>query len=137
MLSSLPWVASSHTRSDQYSHEGLGVLSADFWSSLCKSLLCNFRLLRPPLAPNSVPLPSWVPSPGCRLSPGGSGPSQGSSQLFSLSQASLSCAACHPMFENHRFMYLSGFLVVQVGKVNPVLVTPSWPKAEVHNWNVK
>lgn len=63
--------------------------------------------------------PSWVPSRDCRLCPGGNRQSQGSAQLFCLSPASLSCAACPPVFGSHSFMYLSGFLVVRVGKVNP------------------
>lgn len=109
-----PWVLSSHTCCDQYSDEDWehplqisGVL-CKFCASLPSPCLCS------PLASSSSPL--------CVLGqpanyPGGNW----DDDLFSLSQGSLSCAACLPMSENHCFMYFS--VLAQVGKVNPILVT--------------
>ena len=83
---------------------------------LCRSLFYIFRLLWWLLALSSssalLGAQSWLHT----LSRW----SQSSAELFCLSPASVSCAACRPVFGSHRFVYLSGFLAVRVGKVNPV-----------------
>lgn len=113
-LSSQPWVAYTHTQTHT-SHEDLGCCP-QISGVLCRSLLYIFRLLWWLLALSSssalLGVQSWLHS----LSRW----SQSSAQLFCLSPASLSCAACRPVFGSHSFVYLSGFLAVLVGKVNPV-----------------